>query len=81
MSTYSLDLPPELLEKAEEIATENQIPLSQWIASAISARIEAEKTKRLFEEYAKKADDAVFDAVLARVPDVPPMEGDEIIPS
>ena len=35
----------------------------------------------LFEEHSQEADDAVFDAVLARVPDVPPMEGDEIIPS
>lgn len=80
MSTYPLDLPSELLEKAEKIAAKDQMSLSQWIASAISARIEAEKTRQLFEEYAKKADDAVFDAVLARVPDVPPMEGDEIIP-
>lgn len=80
MSNYSLDLPAELLEKTEKIATENQMPLSQWIASAINARIEAEKTKKLFEEYAKKADDAVFDAVLAHVPDVPPMEGNEIVP-
>ena len=80
MSTYSLDLPPELIEKAEKIANKSQIPLSQWVASAISARIEAEKTKQLFAEYAKEADDAVFDAVLARVPDVPPIEGDEILP-
>lgn len=35
----------------------------------------------LFESYAKNADDAVLDAILGRVPDVPPMEGDEIIPS
>ena len=50
------------------------------MAAAISAQIEAEKTKRLFEEYTKKADDAVLDAVLAHVLDVPPVEGDEIIP-
>ena len=80
MSAYSLDIPPDLIAEAEKLATENQVPLSQWVTSAISAQIEAEKTKRLFEDYAKKADDAVLDAVLARVPDVPPMEGDEILP-
>lgn len=79
MSTFSLDLAPELIAEAEKLASENQIPLSQWITSAINAQIEAEKTRRLFEEYAKKADDTTFDAVLARVPDVPPTEGDEIL--
>ena len=80
MSTYSLNIPPDLIAEAEKLATENRVPLSQWVTSAISAQIEAEKTKRLFEDYARKADDAVFDAILARVPDVPPMEGDEILP-
>ena len=80
MSTYPLDLPPELIAEAEKLATENHVPLSEWVTSAISKQIETEKTRRLFEEYAKKADDAVFDAVLARVPDVPPIEGDEILP-
>ncbi|MEM6597290.1 MAG: CopG family transcriptional regulator [Cyanobacteria bacterium P01_C01_bin.69] len=78
MSAYSLELSPELTAEAQKLATENQVPLSQWLTSAISAKIEAEKTRRLLESYAKKADYEKFDAVLARVPDVPPMEGDEL---
>ncbi|MEO1685145.1 MAG: CopG family transcriptional regulator [Cyanobacteria bacterium J06631_12] len=80
MSIYHLDIPPELLAEAEKLATENQMSLSQWVASAISAPIEAEKTKRLLEEYARKADYDKFDDIMARVPDFPPIEGDEILP-
>lgn len=79
MSTYSLELPSDLLEEAKKLATDSQVPLSQWVISAINAQIEAEKTRRLFEDYAKKADDSIFDAVLARVPDTLPVEGDEIL--
>lgn len=79
MSTYPLELPPELLAEAQKMATENQMPLSQWVMSAISAQIEAEKTRRLLESYAHKADDAKFDAILARIPDVSPVIGDELL--
>ena len=39
---------------------------------------EFDKTHQLLESYAKKADYAKFDSILARVPDVPPIEGDEL---
>ncbi len=47
--------------------------------SAISAKIEAEKTRHLLQSYVQNADYAKFDVLLARVPDVPPVEGDELI--
>ncbi|MEL7071102.1 MAG: CopG family transcriptional regulator [Cyanobacteria bacterium J06581_3] len=80
MSNYLLELPPELLAEAQKLATDNQMPFSQWVIAAISAKIEAEKTRQLFSIYAQKADDAKFDDILARVPDVPPIEGDELLP-
>jgi hypothetical protein len=78
MSTYPLELPIELLEEAQKLATENQIPLAQWLMSAISAKIEAEKARTLLASYAQNADYTQFDAILARVPEGPPIKGDEL---
>lgn len=78
MSTYSLDLPPELLEEAQKLASENQIPLTQWLISAISAKISVDKTRQVLHSYADNVDYAKFDELLARVPDVKPVTGDEI---
>jgi hypothetical protein len=78
MITYPLDLPPELLAEAQKLAAEDQMLLSQWVTSAISAKIQTEKTRQLLQSYAQKADDAKFDAILTRVPDVPPLAGDEL---
>ena len=80
MSSYSLEIQASLIEEAKKIADKKQVSLSQWIVSMIQAEIEAEKARERIERYLKKADYDKFDAIMARVPDVPPMEGDEIIP-
>ncbi|MEL6471570.1 MAG: CopG family transcriptional regulator [Cyanobacteria bacterium J06623_4] len=79
MSAYPLEIQASLLEEAEKLASKKDISLSQWIESMIQAEIEAEKGRERIEKYARKADYAKFDAIMARVPDVPPMEGDEIL--
>ena len=80
MSAYPVELPPELLEEAQKLALRKQVPLSQWIMSAINAEIEAEKARLEIEGCARNADYRKFDEILARVPDVPPVEGDELLP-
>jgi hypothetical protein len=42
-------------------------------------KLEWEKTQRVFQQYAAKADFARFDALMARVPDVKPVPGDELL--
>ncbi len=78
MNAYPLELPADLLEEAQKLAAENQIPLKQWLISAINAKIAVEKTRQLLQSHAQSADYTKFDALLASVPDVPPVEGDEI---
>lgn len=78
MSTYQLQLPEELMEQAQRLAKENQVSLDQWILSAIAQKVGAERTMRLLRHYAARADYARFDEILARVPDVDPMHGDEL---
>jgi hypothetical protein len=40
---------------------------------------EKEKTRQMFARYAEKADFDRFDQILARVPDVDPVPGDELL--
>ena len=79
MSLYSLDLPTELLEEIREVAQSSQLSIEQWFLGAIAQKLEAEKTQRLFQEYAQKANFDRFDQILTRVPDAVPIEGDELL--
>ncbi|MEO0459089.1 MAG: hypothetical protein AAF152_21265 [Cyanobacteria bacterium P01_A01_bin.114] len=54
------------------------MPLEQWFMATIVAKIEVEKTRYLLQSYAQKADYVRFDTILDRVPDVLPVEGDEL---
>jgi hypothetical protein len=79
MSLYSLELPTELLEEIQKVAQSSQLSIEQWFLGAIEQRLETEKTKNLFQKYAQKADFDRFDQILARVPDVDPIPGDELL--
>jgi predicted transcriptional regulator len=78
MSSYSLNLSSDLLEEVQQLAEADRLSLDQWLLSAIAQKIESERTRKLFQSYTEKADVATFNEILARVPDVPPMPGDEL---
>ncbi len=79
MSSYSLNLSSDLLEEVQQLAEDDRLSLDQWRLSAIAQKIETERTpRRLFQSYAEKADVVKFNEILARVPDVPPIPGDEL---
>lgn len=78
MSSYPLQLPEELIEEIRRLAAENQISLEQWLLAAIAEKVEAERTVRLLRRFAKRADYARFDEILARVPDIEPIPGDDL---
>jgi hypothetical protein len=79
MSLYSLELPKELLEEIQQMAQAKQLSLEEWFLSAIAQRLAVEKAQQRFQHYARKADLARFDQVMARVPDIAPLPGDELI--
>jgi hypothetical protein len=78
MSSYELNLPSDLLEEVQRLALDGRESLDQWLVGAIAQRLETEKSLKILKQYASKADDVRFREILARVPDVPPMPGDEI---
>ncbi|MFZ1029670.1 MAG: CopG family transcriptional regulator [Limnoraphis robusta] len=79
MSDYPLQLPQTLLKEIERLAEENQISIEQWLLSAITEKIEAQKVVRLLQSYAEKANYNRFDEILETVPDTEPIAGDELL--
>lgn len=78
MTNYSLSIPNELLEEIHQLAEENEMSLNQWLLSAITDKINATRTQRLLDHYARQGNEAHFQQILARVPDVPPLPDDEL---
>ncbi len=79
MRLNSMDLPDALFEEARVMAESAQVSLEEWVSGAIAKQVEWEKTRGVFQRYAAKADFARFDALMARVPDVAPVPGDELL--
>lgn len=78
MSSLSLRLPDSLHAKIRELAANDDVSINQFIATAVAEKAAAMLTLAFLEERAKRGDPAAFDRILARVPDVPPLPGDEI---
>ena len=78
MSSLSLRLPDSLHAKIRELAASDDVSINQFIATAVAEKAAAMLTLAYLEERAKRGDRAAFDRILARVPDVPPLPGDEI---
>jgi len=78
MNSYPLKLPDELFTEIQRLAEENQVSLDRWLLSAITEKIEAQRTVHLLETYAKQADYSRFDQILDRVPNAEPIPGDEL---
>jgi hypothetical protein len=78
MNNYSLELPTELLDQAQRLASEKRLSLEQWFLLAISEKVNAEQSFELMRSYAAQVDYPAFDEMMSRVPDVDPMPGDEL---
>jgi hypothetical protein len=78
MSSLSLRLPDSLHDKIRELAEQDDVSINQFIATAVAEKAAALLTVRYLEDRARRADPQVFDRILAKVPDVGPMSGDEL---
>jgi HicB-like protein involved in pilus formation len=78
MSTLSLRLPESLHRKIRELAERDDISINQFIAMAVAEKTAALLTVDYLVERGRRGSAALFDRVLARVPDVAPIPGDEL---
>lgn len=77
MSALSLRLPDSLHRKVRELAEREDVSINQFIATAVAEKMSALLTLDYLEQRAKRGSRAHFRALLRRVPDVPPLPGDE----
>ena len=80
MTKIEANVPDHLARQALAAAEREQVPLDQIVALALSAQIAAWKGSDDMETRAKRANIDVFDRVLAKAPNVPPIRGDVLPP-
>ena len=76
--TIQAQVPDYLARLATEVAARERTTVDQIIALALSAQVEAWKVCDNMETRARRANPADWDVLLAKVPNVPPMPGDEL---
>ena len=78
MSALSLRLPNSIHRHIKEIASQEGVSINQFISSAVSEKISAITTENYLAKRAKKADKTEFKMILDKIPNRPPLQGDEI---
>jgi len=77
MTTIQAEIPDFLATQAAEVAAREQTTVDHIIAIALSSQISAWKVRDTVEERANRGSQTDLDAILAAVPDVAPVAGDE----
>ncbi len=78
MSSLSLRLPESLHQKLRELAKRDDISINQFIATAVAEKAAALLTVGYLEARGQRGNAKLMDRVLSKVPDVPPIAGDEL---
>ncbi len=78
MSTLSLRLPASLHHKIRELSKRDEVSINQFIATAVAEKTAALLTLEYLETRGRRGSRTQFDRILARVPNVSPMPGDEL---
>jgi len=78
MSTLSLRLPASLHKTVRDLAKQESISINQFIAVALAEKVSALMTEDYLAERAKRSSREKFDAVMAKIPDVEPLEYDKL---
>lgn len=76
MSTLSLRIPSSLHRELRDLAEREGVSINQIISAAVGEKVASLKTLDYLRERARRGDRRLFDAVLAKVPDVEPEEFD-----
>ena len=78
MSNYPLRLPEGLMEQARDLAQAEGVSINHFLSTLIAERIGELKALHHVRGRIARADRAKAAAVLARVPDHPPLHGDDM---
>jgi hypothetical protein len=75
--TIQVTLPDSLAAQARELANREHITVDALVASALTAQLDHTPQRPTIAERAARVNWEAVDAILARVPNAPPMPGDE----
>jgi hypothetical protein len=78
MTTIHANAPDYLAKLAEEAAQKENVTVDQIVALALSAQVSAWNVRDDIETRAKRGNPADLDRILAKVPNRPPLPGDEL---
>lgn len=74
----SLRLPDSLHKHLRELARKEGISMNQFISIAVAEKMSALMTEEYLEARARRGSRARFEEILSKVPDEPPVPGDEL---
>ena len=80
MATLSLRLPESVHRKLAQLAKAEGVSLNQLLSAAAAEKLAALMTEEYLADRSKRSSRRRFDAVLAKVPNAPPVAGDEMPP-
>jgi hypothetical protein len=80
MTKIEANVPDYLARQALAAAERERVSIDQIVALALSAQIAAWKGSDDIQTRAKRANLSEFDRIMAKVPKVPPLPGDELPP-
>jgi hypothetical protein len=78
MKTLQVRLPDNVHSRMKRLSQDEGISLNQFIVTSVSNEIVREETRDFFRKAAATFDPKAFAEALAAVPDVSPVEGDEM---
>lgn len=78
MGTLSLRLPDSIHRHIKEIARREGVWINQFISSAVAEKVSAIMTEEVLEARAARAKKGSLKRVLDKLPNRPPLEGDEM---
>jgi hypothetical protein len=78
MKTLKAQVPDILLQEVNELAAKQNITVDQIVSVALAAQVSAWKTRESIASRAKRVNWDKVDHILERVPNVPPVPGDEL---
>ena len=76
MTTIQAQVPDALARQVTELAEREKVTVDQLVNIALASQVGAWRKRDTIAERAKRGSWEKFDRVLAKVRDVPPLEGD-----
>ena len=78
MKAIELKMPDEVHQKLSDLAANEQQPVDAFALRKLEDLIRAAENFSELERRAQRGDRTRFDAAMAKVPNVPPVPGDEL---